>query len=49
MSRLPGLSDLAAREGLFVAGVAPLRPEDAMPERFRSVALPTRSTAGRGA
>jgi ferredoxin len=39
VSRLPELSDLAAREGLFVAGVAPLCPEDGLPERFRSVAL----------
>lgn len=39
MSRLPALADLAAREGLFVAGTAPLRPEDGLPERFRAVAL----------
>lgn len=36
---LPALSDLAVRHGLFVAGVAPLRPEDWLPPRFRSVAL----------
>ena len=29
----------AGREGLFVAGVAPLLPEDGLPGRFRSVAL----------
>ena len=39
MSQLPELSGFAAREGLFVAGVAPLLPEDGLPERFRSVAL----------
>ena len=39
MSGLSAIADLAAREGLFVAGVAPLIPEDGIPERFRSVAL----------
>jgi hypothetical protein len=33
------LFDLAARAGLFVAGVAPLLPEDGLPPRFRSAAL----------
>ncbi|EYD76807.1 Ferredoxin [Rubellimicrobium mesophilum DSM 19309] len=39
MSLLPDLEEGAAREGLLVAGVAPLRPEDGVPERFRCVAL----------
>ena len=39
MSLLPELAERAAREGLFIAGVAPLLPEDGLPERFRSVAL----------
>lgn len=39
MSRLPALAEIAAGEGLFIAGVAPLRPEDGLPARFRSVAL----------
>lgn len=33
------LADLAAHHGLFVAGIAPLRPEDGLDPRFRSVAL----------
>jgi ferredoxin len=39
VSLLIDLAERAACEGLFVAGVAPLLPEDGMPERFRSVAL----------
>lgn len=39
MSRLPALAGAAAANGLFVAGVTPLLPEDGVPERFRSVAL----------
>ncbi|EPX84262.1 hypothetical protein ruthe_02474 [Rubellimicrobium thermophilum DSM 16684] len=39
MDPLPALADRAARAGLFLSGIAPLRPEDGMPPRFRSVAL----------
>lgn len=39
MSLLPDLGERATRVGLFVAGVAPLLPEDGVPGRFRSVAL----------
>ncbi len=36
---LPTLADLAAGQGLFVAGIALLRPDDGLDPRFRSVAL----------
>ena len=39
MSLLPDLAERATREGLFLAGTAPVLPEDRLPERFRSVAL----------
>lgn len=38
-SRLPALAAAAAGAGLFVAGVAPLRPVDGTAPRLRSVAL----------
>lgn len=37
--RLSALAEAATREGLFVAGLAPLLPEDGLAPRFRSVAL----------
>ena len=39
MSPLPALAEQAARNGLFVAGLAALCPEDGVAPRFRSVAL----------
>ncbi len=39
MSLLPDLAERASREGLFLAGTAPVLPEDGLPDRFRSVAL----------
>ncbi|TNC65162.1 ferredoxin [Rubellimicrobium roseum] len=33
------LAEAAEAQGLFVSGLAPLRPEDGLPARFRSVAL----------
>lgn len=39
MSDLPALDQAASRHGLFVAGVAPLRPGDGIAPRFRTVVL----------
>jgi hypothetical protein len=36
---LAALRSQSSREGLFVAGIAPLLPEDGLPPRFRSAAL----------
>lgn len=39
MSLLPALAESAGRQGLFVAGVAPLLPQDGLDPRLRSAAL----------
>jgi epoxyqueuosine reductase len=39
VSLLPALAEAASREGLFLAGMAPLLPEDGLAGRFRSAAL----------